>query len=598
MLMSSGRQSLQPPGRFHHGSKPPLAAVGPTSLIPCATPSWPGRDAEHLLVTAQQMQDLEAELFASGLPVEALMEKASLAMARRLLSLATPALSGSGPSSSVAMRAMGPEPEPAELARLGAVLRERGAVVLVGPGHNGGDGLVLARELHLAGLPVQLWCPFEHRKPLTERHWRHARWLGIPELPHPPDPAEGCLWIDALFGNGQRRAPGEALESLLHQRQRLQGGLLVALDVPTGLCSDTGKLLGSAAATASLTLSLGLIRQGLVQDSALAWVGRLERIDLGLPAQLLSALPLEQPLALGVEGCDQADARRATRPVPPPAAGKYERGRLLVIAGSARYPGAALLALQGASASGCGSLRAGLAAASDPGLAAVLPHVVPEPQPFATGLLKRLDAVLIGPGLGAGAGPGCFPGQEGDEHSGATAMDGEPDGMLNARAWQELQHFAGTLVIDADGLNRISADWLCKRVGSTWITPHAAEFARLFADLAGLPPLEAAAAAARRCRIAVVLKGAHSVVAAPDGRRWQVVHSCPASARAGLGDVLAGYAAGLASRAGACSEIDPAALLALATLDHARAACRAIRRHGDGGATPLAVALELQRASD
>ncbi|MFM7268399.1 MAG: NAD(P)H-hydrate epimerase [Cyanobium sp.] len=573
--------------------------MGPTSLSSLPTPSWPGRDADHLLVTAQQMQDLEAELFASGLPVEALMEKASLAMARRLLSLATPAPSASAPWS-VAMQPMAqeqePELEPAELARLGAALRERGAVVLVGPGHNGGDGLVLARELHLAGIPVQLWCPFERRKPLTERHWSHARWLGIPELPLPPDPHEGCLWIDALFGNGQRRAPGDALESLLEQRQQRQGGLLVALDVPTGLCSDTGKLLGSAAATASLTLCLGLIRQGLVQDSALAWVGRLERIDLGLSAQLLTALPLEQPLALGGRGCGQADALRAPRPLPPPAAGKYGRGRLLVIAGSERYPGAGLLALHGASASGCGSLRASLAAAHDPGVSALLPHVVPEPQPFASGALTRLDALLIGPGLGAGTGPARAPGQVGDNQAAARAMDGEADGLLNAQAWQELLHFAGTLVIDADGLNRISADWLCERVGSTWITPHAAEFARLFADLAGLPPLEAASSAARRCGIAVVLKGAHSVVAAPDGRRWQVVHSCAASARAGLGDVLAGYAAGLASRAAACFQPDPA-LLALAALDHARAACRAIRRHGEGGATPLAVAQELQRAT-
>ncbi|MFM7651324.1 MAG: NAD(P)H-hydrate dehydratase, partial [Vulcanococcus sp.] len=174
-------------------------------------------------------------------------------------------------------------------------------------------------------------------------------------------------------------------------------------------------------------------------------------------------------------------------------------------------------------------------------------------------------------------------------------LAGEAAGLLHPQAWQELQQFPGTLVLDADGLNRISADWLGQRAGSTWITPHAAEFARLFADLAGLPPLEAAAAAARRCGAAVVLKGAHSVVAAPDGRRWQVVHSCAAAARAGLGDVLAGYAAGLAARAAACSQTD-AAVLALAALDHALAGCRTSRRQGAGGATPQAVALELQRA--
>ena len=154
------------------------------------------------------MAELEAELFASGLPVEALMEKAALAVSRRLLAL---------PDRGGAVRI------PAE-----------GVVVLVGPGHNGGDGLVVARELHLAGIPVRLWSPYQRRKSLTDQHWRHARWLGIPVLVDPP-PAEGSeLWIDALFGNGQTRAPGPEIEALLEARNGASRGL-IAIDVPTGL---------------------------------------------------------------------------------------------------------------------------------------------------------------------------------------------------------------------------------------------------------------------------------------------------------------------------------------------------------------------------
>ena len=256
----------------HDGGPPP----------PSAVTAWPPRDADHLLVRGAQMAALEAQLFASGLPVEALMEKAALAVSRRLL------------------QALQAPPQD----RTGHLKLDRmaGVVVLVGPGHNGGDGLVVARELHLAGVPVRLWCPFERRKPLTEAHWSHARWLGIPSLDAPPDPADPALWIDALFGNGQVRPLGEAMEALLRARERAGAGPLVAIDVPTGLCADTGRLLGAQAARANLTLCVGLWKQGLVQDPALRWVGRLERVDLGFPAALLETLPSDQPLGLGGGG--------------------------------------------------------------------------------------------------------------------------------------------------------------------------------------------------------------------------------------------------------------------------------------------------------
>jgi len=500
------------------------------------------------------MAALENELFASGLPVEALMEKAALAVSRRLL-------------------------EGAPMAA--------GVVVLVGPGHNGGDGLVVARELHLAGVPVRLWCPFERRKPLTERHWSHARWLGIPALEEPPDPEDPGLWIDALFGNGQRRPPGEAIETPLHARERAGAGPLVAIDVPTGLCGDTGRLLGQRAARADLTLCVGLWKRGLVQDSALRWVGQLERVDLGLPRALLAQLPPDQPLGLGGPGRAAHDAAMAPRPAAEPAAGKYERGRLLVVAGSAPYRGAAHLALAGATASGVGSLRARVPARVAEHLWMVLPHVVLEERRLAAGGLDRLDAVLVGPGLGPGP---AVPG-------GAEEL--EP-------WWGALRAFAGLLVVDADGLNRISPAWLRGRAGPTWLTPHAGEFRRLWPALAELPPLEAAAEAARDSGVAVLLKGARSVIAAPDGRRWQLMDARGAAARAGLGDGLAGYAAGMGARViaglgardghGLAPGEPDASWLALAALDHAQAGCRATRALGPGGATPLAVTELLAQA--
>lgn len=136
---------------------------------------WPLRDAAHLLVRSEQMAQLEQQLFDSGLPVEALMEKAALTISARLLS------------------------EP-------GALRE-GALVLVGPGHNGGDALVVARELHLAGVRVRLWSPFERQKPLTASHWRHALWLGIERLSSTLIPARlpsGSMGSSASASGGHR----------------------------------------------------------------------------------------------------------------------------------------------------------------------------------------------------------------------------------------------------------------------------------------------------------------------------------------------------------------------------------------------------------
>lgn len=540
----------------------PETALVPEPALTLPLPAWPGRDADHLLVSGSQMAELERQLFASGLPVEALMEKAALALSRRLL------------------------------ADHGQRLRRHGALVLVGPGHNGGDGLVIARELQLAGVATSIWSPFSEHKPLTACHWRHALWLGIERLSQPP-PAEGpALWIDALFGIGQRRPPGAAIETLLAERQRLQPAALVAVDVPTGICADSGRLLGVVAARACTTYTIGLIKTGLVQDQALSWVGKLERIDLALPRALLHRLPQQQPLALAV-------ADLAELPAMPldPALGKYGRGRLLLVAGSDRYRGAAALALAGATASGCGSVRAALPEAVAAGLWQSQPQVVIQRSLSsgpAGGLalgelqstdLQRLDALVLGPGIGPAVGEKAV-GEEavGEKAVSASAGGGayidEEISGAELDCWQALQRSPALLLLDADGLNRLAgpiaqqfgvspAAWLSGRLGPSWITPHAGEFARLFPDLASLPALEAAAAAARASGAAVLLKGARTVVAAPDGRCWQLRQAGSAVARAGLGDVLAGYAGGLGALALAAGWPADAQLLAAAALAHA-----------------------------
>ena len=131
---------------------------------------------------------------------------------------------------------------------------------------------MVARELHLAGVEVSLWCPLPIRKPLTAEHLGHCEWLGLQRLDDEPDPGGAALWLDAVFGLGQSRPLPEFLADLFRRRQQLQPGTLISLDLPSGLCSDQGTVLGEQAACASVTLSVGWIKRGLCLDPARPWV--------------------------------------------------------------------------------------------------------------------------------------------------------------------------------------------------------------------------------------------------------------------------------------------------------------------------------------
>ncbi len=499
--------------------------------------TWPRPDVAHWLVRCELMAALEQDWLASGLPVPSLMEKVGLAMAAWLLERPT--------------------------------WLNAGVLVLVGPGHNGGDGLVVARELAQAGVAVRLWLPLPIRASLTQQHLDHARWLGIPVLESVPDPADPALWIEALFGLGQSRPLPQALASLLRRRQQQRPHQLVSLDLPAGLDGDHGHALKGEAAVARATLTVALIKEGLVQDAALEHVGELHRIDAGWPDRLMP--DPSTPLLLGVTPEDLQDL---AWPQPPCSAMKYQRGRVLVIAGSDRYRGATLLALRGALASGVGSIQAVVPEAVAQTLWQVLPEVVLAgaagpaaeagrlwPEAVAALDLSRFDAVLLGPGLGPGS------------------ADWD-------RAAAPLLAFSGVLVLDADGLNQLAASpggwrWLTQRQGPTWLTPHPAEFRRLFPTLALSSPVAAAREAASCSGAVLVLKGAHSVIAAPDGSARQLLHTDPHVARTGLGDVLAGFAAGWAAQRPAMTW--GAEALAAAVALHAEAArrCRASSTAGD-----------------
>jgi len=498
-----------------------------------AAHDWPKADAAHLLVHPRQMQAVEEAMFGAGMPRAALMEKAALATSRRVVELLSTADAGWG--------------------------RSQPVVVLIGPGHNGGDGAVVARELHMASWNVAVWSPFTRHKPLTAAHLQYLDRLDVPRLSEPPPPGQGQLWIDALFGLGQSRPLPAPLAALAHEA-RLAGQCIWAVDVPSGLDDHHGRPLG-ACFYSQRTFCLGLYKRGLLQSDALAAVGQLERLDFGVPNWVLDMVQQPESLPRGVT---TADRTTAPWPEPPSAADKYGRGRLLLLAGSQRYPGAAVLATAGADASGAGAVTLYVGPDVARRVSDGYPHVLNAAAALSPPLesgplvwrqlpdLTRHDAVLLGPG-----------------------MDYAP---FVAHAWEPLQKFAGLLVLDADGLNRLAATpegeavaWLQGRCGPTWITPHIREFDRLFPNCCHGDHAERAAAAARAAGITVLLKGPRTAVAAADGRCWQLLEGVPTAARAGLGDVLAGFAAGRGAMAVATGDLDHGQLVR-AALDHLHAA--------------------------
>ena len=483
-------------------------------------------------VTAKQMQQIEARLFAGGMPVAALMEKVAGLILNYWLQRWS---------------------------------HTRSVGVLVGPGHNGGDALVVARELHLRGYQVEIYCPFDRLKPLSADHGRYCRSLGI-GWHRSLAALERCDRIlDGLFGFGLSR-PLTGQTAAAVERVNRWATPVVSIDLPSGIHTDSGAALGTAI-RADTTLCLGLWKQACLQDQALAYLGQPELIDFDIPvADIVAVLGASPPV-------QRLTPQRAVAALPlkrSPTAHKYTAGQLLLIAGSRQYAGAALLSGHGAVASGVGmvtlvvpeSLRQ-LALAQLPGALVLGAPETPTGTIAALpeGLdLERYDAIACGPGLGREI--GWLP----------TVVD-----------------HPTPLVLDADGLNATDAEALTRRQAATIITPHPGEFRRLFIDLAEAPAGEAATAAAHQTGAVVVLKGARTVIAAGD-QRWHSAIGSAALARGGSGDVLTGLAGGLLAQ----GEAPEAALGAVWW--HATTGCQLSQQRTLLGVDPLTLAQALPAA--
>jgi len=459
---------------------------------------WPTIDSEHLIVDSKQMLILEKEMFSDGMPQEALMEKAGIQISRWLL-----------------------KKKP---------LLKNGITVFIGPGHNGGDGAVIARELFLKGFYVQVWCPFPIKKTLTNNHLNYITSIGVTKLVEPPDANGKELWIDAVFGNNQKRKVDDKLIKLFNQKFHNKYGKIISIDIPTGLCPDKGEPFLDNAVKADYTLAIGLNKIGLTQDSALPFIGELHHIDVGVPISKLAKVDKK------IFKVSYKDLKNIDLPSLPRNSNKYKRGRTLLIAGSEKYPGAAYLALKGAISSGAGYISAVLPELVAESIWQVAPEVVlkgtmqcdKNGNAFLFSALKNIDlcaydSLVVGPGIG-----------------------------INNDDWEKskdyLIGFKGLLILDADALNRISESRLgpnlfLERKFKTWITPHRREFSRLFPHIKSDSNVGLAIQAAKEFNISVLLKGANSIVA--DNKKvWQVFGTDSQTARAGLGDLLSGFVAG------------------------------------------------------
>jgi NAD(P)H-hydrate epimerase len=457
-----------------------------------------------------------------------------------------------------------------------AVVRKRWkrcrTVVVCGRGNNGGDGFVVARHLKRTGFPIEVWLAGSSTTVRGDAARMLAAWRraggrvrecadehGLEELRRRL--VRAALVVDALLGTGLN-APVEGLHAAIIDAMNAAGAPILAIDVASGLSADTARPLGTAV-RATVSATFGHPKVGQVLHPGLEHTGELEVVDIGLRPEALDTIgPAAHLLEARTVG--------ALLPQRPRNAHKGTFGHVLVIAGSRGKTGAALLATEGAGRAGAGLVTTASAACLQPvleghvreAMTAALPDGRDGTAALGDGiallrLLEGRDTIVCGPGLGVNP----------DTRTLVATI------VRTARA---------PLVLDADGLNCVAGTTLLReRLGPTVVTPHPGEMGRLLevttSEVQG-DRLRVARQLATRDQIVVVLKGARTIVVAPDGRAGIVPTGNPGMASGGTGDVLAGVIGGLLAQG--LGAFDAACLGAFA---HGLAGDRVALRQGEVG---------------
>jgi NAD(P)H-hydrate epimerase len=452
------------------------------------------------------------------------------------------------------------------------------AVVFVGPGNNGGDGLVIARYLCEAGwsCSVHLLKDPEKFTPDAAKNYQRfrkilksnkkARQFDI-DRPDWPDRAiedteDADVIVDAVFGTGITGAPrGKALDMI----EFINGldGPVVAVDIPSGVNGTTGDA-GGEAVIADLTVTIGAPKLGLMFHPGKSLAGEVTVVDIGFPDEII------EKHASNVRLLDRVEAAYGL-PFRSPDAHKFSTGTLLLVAGSDQYRGAALLAGEAALRMGCGMVYLGVPQSIRPRIDVELKEAItiplpetadgtisPDAAPLLAAYLERADALAIGPGLG---------------------RNDDTDGFI-----REFVAACGKpAVVDADAITAFAGrgDLLGEIGPHLVITPHTGELKRLLeVDIPGSAPERVAATGelAEKLGLTLLHKGAPTLIATPGEGVWINSSGGSALATGGTGDVLTGLVGGLLAQGAA-----PMDAACSACFLHGRAGDYAAEDHGVRG---------------
>ena len=492
------------------------------------------------IVTADQMREIEARSETAGISTDTLMENAGLAVAR------------------TARRVIGP-------------LTGVPILALIGPGNNGADGLVTARHLQRWGANVTAYIC--RQRSTTDPKLDAAITAGVSVIPAPDDPglshlkaalSSSHMAIDAILGTGRARpiegAFSDILVALRDARSRNPRLSLLAMDLPTGLNSDTGEV-DPACIPPDLTVSLGYPKRGHLAFPGADFTGKLQVADIGIPPGL------DTDVTLDLINRDWAASALPSRPSD---SHKGTYGRAMIVAGSRNFLGAAYLAASAAGRVGAGLVTIAIPESLIPSVAskAIEPTFLPLPESgpgivannaaqLILDSLEGYSALLIGCGLGQAA--------------------------ETRQVVEELLLSDASLpptAVDADGLNTLAQipDWWKQWPADAILTPHPGEMARLTGMSARNDRIAVAQRSASTWNKTVILKGAYTVVAAPNGNAMLSPYSNPGLATAGTGDVLAGAIVGLLSQG-----VSIADAASLGVYLHGEAGERARTKLGDTG---------------
>ena len=500
------------------------------------------------IVTADEMRRIEDRSEEIGVSKDALMERAGLESARYIRRRFSP-------------------------------LFGLPILVLVGPGNNGGDGLVVSRHLHRWGARVSVYICRDRRAP--DPNLDIVNGLGIPVISASGDDGlrglRGLLGtahvvVDSVLGIGRLRPLEGTVRDILLMLAETKAARpdisTVAIDVPSGMDADSGGA-DPACPAVDITLSMGYPKVGHYAYDAAERIGGLDTVEIGLP----DGVDGDVPLSLMTDG-----NMRPMLPLRPSDSHKGSFGRTMVVAGSLNYIGAAYLAGSAATRVGSGLVTIALPASVQMAVAgkATEPTYLPLAEsspgvalPSSAGdvldALGDYNSLLIGCGMGQAAYMQKFI--EAVLYSGGSSSEDK----------------LPPTVVDADGLNTLARTerWWERFPDTAILTPHPGEMARLTGMSTGQVQADrigSGVESAARWNKIVVLKGAHTVVAYPDGRAKVSPFANPGLATAGTGDVLAGSIAGLLSQG-----VSPEDAAALGVYLHGMAGERVCGRLGDTG---------------